>query len=474
MTKLIGSDLRSRLENLKTEMEQLSLELLQADRDRSASLNASSGSPGEHDGPGERRQRVFRDLLWQGRWGLAWHLARACEAQGDGRLPFTSSMIRRWAIVSPSVRQPEGQARSLLLETLAEMAAAESRSEPRRLLDWATVIAVSRSLSKGLEPAALDRVTMPASLPATSRWWREYVAGLSGRRQNAIWTAMPVGDDVEQEINELMILSEDEAVRLAASCLRIAIRGSMRHVQVPAAMDEGAILNWELARSTSISLGDDGRPASMPEEIETAVCALAAETPHGRRLMLTEMEPNQDESPAVAPSIMMETEETDESTPAMVLPFSAASSTTPSLLPVVSEAREEPPRLEPVIDVVVGEVESKEETVAARVSATDRVNPPVVDPSRRLHEQAVAAAFGVPAAWNAPGPAPAAARVDDNTSLWSAFLSPQAAIVAGLLAITVAIIAGLGSGLRAGTVVDTAPAASDETAEAVVDFPEAL
>jgi hypothetical protein len=82
--------------------------------------------------------------------------------------------------------------------------------------------------------------------------------------------------------------------------------------------------------------------------------------------------------------------------------------------------------------------------------------------ARGIHEAALATAFG-DISRNA------ATRPTNRASAWSALMTPQAAIVAGLLAIAGAVIVGLGTGLAAKDMIEI-PAPLKEEAAAPQGF----
>src|SRR5204863_2756920 len=90
--------------------------------------------------------RTLRDLMWRGRWGLAFHLAKALEAQGVSEIDFSSSTIRAWTLASQSGRRNEAESLRLAEELLQGSEAAGNKELAPRLLEWAALIGLARGL----------------------------------------------------------------------------------------------------------------------------------------------------------------------------------------------------------------------------------------------------------------------------------------------------------------------------------------
>jgi hypothetical protein len=545
------SEIQNRITDLKAELDRLSFQLacVQSTATATGFRSAPATVPLTRDPVRPQAVRgdslrALRDLMWQGRWGLAFHLARALEAQGMNEIDFSSSTIRLWTLASQSGRRRESESVRLVEELLQGTGASRDESLAPRLLEWATLI----GLARGLEPSELEalneRFTPPEELPATGEWWRRYLAALVMEpRRTGKWAALPDQVAATGEVDELALRSEIEPIRLAASCLMMSIRSAMRYVQVLSTAEERFILNAELARSTSLKFTDDGEISSPAEEVEQAVCEIAQaaqtvmtqdiaatpedrvsnvsgtvqhnETPADAQSASNGMEQTQESLESLAgdeqvgaPEGTMPTQQLRQSTARerleryaerlgveeaarlalvsnqlVVVSTEGASSEGPTA-PSASEDRvaaaaealvaaaEQPSSDEGAESLTaearpVSATESPGDDIGLRqrgeaemlkqVGATARAN------RRGIHEASLATVFGGETLRNAT------ARPANRASAWSVLLTPQAAIIAGLLAIAGAVIVGLGTGLAAKDMMEI-PAPLKEEAAATPGF----
>src|SRR5688572_11439837 len=115
MADPMTSEIKNRMADLRAELDDLSLQLACAQRAETfvmhtAEVPVSALEPGlsnqaDHQGS----LRTLRDLMWQGRWGLAFHLARALELQGKAGVDFPASRIRAWALASRADRRHDDE-----------------------------------------------------------------------------------------------------------------------------------------------------------------------------------------------------------------------------------------------------------------------------------------------------------------------------------------------------------------------------
>ncbi len=543
MSDVNTAEMQHRILTLKAELDALSLQLIAGTCDETALKAGEPGLPVTADETPRAAEgpefaidhvpslRTLRDLMWQGRWGLAFHLARALEAQDAPGLDFHSSIIRAWAFAAKAERCPNGEALELIQNLQSDARRAGNGSLSERIFEWATLIGLLRAVDPNEVRECTAQFVAPGELPATAAWWNHYVDSLTAApRPASRWVQLPEHQQVLTEIEAFMIDGPAEPVRLAASCLMMSVRNAMRHVQVAGTADKHCVLDLELARSSMVEFAGNGDVVSPAAVVERAVCELAATTPGGRRLVVAETPSKAMPAPEAAvaeilnPLHLMEL--TEERTPRAEPALSLLESIEDALRTVVHADGEQTTRADESLRAVRREAaRARLNRYSERLAARGADAPPVSIPFRTLlvsselktgesmtvpgapmntdpipadtpirmssgrvvseaspvvnsdqrrgiHEMAVARSFGNDAGWQTPRSAPVTSRAHDNNSLMDAFLNPQAAIVAGLLVIGSAAIAGLGTGLRARAVVETptAGASTDAAAEPVGDF----
>jgi len=230
------SEIQNRITGLKAELDQLSFQLEFVQRSEAApealpeAAVVETETTGGVDAPAERQQslRTLRDLMWQGRWGLAFHLARALETQAVGEIDFRSSTIRTWALAQDG-RRNDAESLQLAEELRNGSDSAEDKSVATRLLEWATRIRLACGVDVSHVGLLTERFSPPEELPAACAWWQDYVVALgSAPRNDGKWMTLPDPQKAVREVDELMLRGELEPTRLAASCLMMSIRRAMR------------------------------------------------------------------------------------------------------------------------------------------------------------------------------------------------------------------------------------------------------
>ncbi len=552
MSDVMTAEIQRRIHNLRAELDELSNQLLTQNRDQSKHRDVFAERPecsdpvqadrsGDSEVDHARSLRTLRDLMWQGRWGLAYHLAQALESQGVPMVEFPSATIRTWALVARAERRPSLEARSLSLNLAGHGDSPEAAPLARRLFDWAALIGLLRSVDPSDVRSCAATFLPPAEMPETTAWWLEYVETLAtASRPTTRWMQLPEHEQVSTEIDALMIRNSTEPVRLAASCLMMSVRNAMRHVQVVAVADERSILDAELSRLLAIELGPDSAVATSAADIEQAICNLSPETNPGRATVVSEANPTAspdstavDRAPGqtqlelpmaaatpraqLAISRLDAVEESlqsavrDEASPALPLKDAqrkarreaararlqryserlASRNSDPPLIslpfqPIVAgDAATAGPRQssaspgEASTRIAMGEPAGDgpfRSEPASRAADGLRAERPAAgfDPRmsqlREIHAASLASAFGTDASGPASRPSAGSHRSMERDSLWGVLMNPQVAIVAGLLLIAGAVVAGLGTGLRARTLVETAAAANAPPGEESVEF----
>jgi len=560
MSDVKTAEIQSRIANLKAELQTLSLQLAGPEGDEGSERAESreprrttavvSKAPAVSDHAKSRR--TLHDLMWQGRWSLAFHLARALEVQNVPGNEFHSSLIRVWTLASQAECRRDQEARQLIQVVLDESEQPGSGTLARQMFEWATLIVLLRSIDPTEVRGFAARFTVPQELPATMAWWNLYIETLSASpRPAAKWMRQPERTAAAEELDHLMLAAPFEPVRLAASCLIMSIRCALRHVQLVSSADERLVLNSELNRATRIRFAENGTATASAGEIERAVCDLATASPGGRAWNV--VDGAQIVSGAVERITIDETpgqqQAVEPPTPRANAVMSRLNAAEKSLESAIgADSKSDPPddnalrrlkrnaareRLERyvarlssrgnTVDRSTTSAESKptanrEETptapepapeqaqreprllafvreVEATASAAKRGEPnqaaldktksPVnsvsetpgarSDDRRGIHEASVASAFGAEGGWAGPRTATVAGRQADASSIWGIFFNAQAVIVAGLLIIAGAVVAGLGTGLTARTFGDDEVRAEQSTgqgstAEEVGDF----
>ncbi|QDT53526.1 hypothetical protein Pan44_15480 [Caulifigura coniformis] len=538
MSDITTAEIRSRIANLQAELHTLSLQLVGPDVDEQPgpvasreALRAAVVSPKAPDAAPDhaRSRRTLHDLMWQGRWSLAFHLARALEVQNVPGNEFHSSLIRAWTLASQADCQRDHEARQLIQVVLDEAEQHGRDALARQMFSWATIIVLLRSIAPSEVRAFANRFAVPQELPATSAWWNQYVETLAeSPRPGARWIRRPERNAAAEELDHLMLAAPFEPVRLAASCLIMSIRCAMRHVQIVSRADERLVLNAELNRATRIRFTDNGTAAASASEIEQAVCDLAARAPGSRVWNIDEtageppaaelIEPSTDRADVPlnsADDAEAKAEPSDESALHKLKRaaarerleryvqrlesrgnFVAGNAASDEVKPTASldevsstpEPKSEDVPREPKLIAFVRQVESASSAATGaepQQAAVKNTELPAgfdtdaramrSDDRRGIHEAAVATAFGVEGGWAGSRPATVAGRPADAGSIWGAFFNAQAVIVAGLLIIAGAVVAGLGTGLTARTLGDAdvrkeQPAREGSTADDVGDF----
>jgi hypothetical protein len=549
------AELLDKINRLQAQITALSQQLTTGPRAAEAVNNevestveaSSVERPAVHSGQDHGQSvRTLRELLWQGRFGLAFHLARALETQWASGIDFHSASIRVWALAARTDRRSPREALSLVDSLLTEPSSQASTEEslPHRLFQWAALIALLGAVDPGDVRACAEKFRVPSDLPATAAWWSGYVESLaSAPRTTTQWPQLPEHIEVAAEIEALMLDGHAEPIRLAASCLMMAIRRAMRHVRVVNMADERFILNSELARSSSVTFKANGEPSSDAATIERTVCGMALESPNGRAArvsedpcMATAMEREQD-SAADNLSLEFEIESVEPPTPRAQTAMSRLEAVEESLQTALDEtglkltgtpATDDAARLvrreaararlkryaermssrvggsnsnllpfrtalideRPSEPVVTAEVVRPLSSQPAGRNASSMILMPgskkpgsshgtasatatvelAEAPSSRLaaenlrsiHAGAVAMAFGAEPGRQPNWATPSAVRRDDRTSVWNVLFNAQSAILASLLVIAGAVIAGLGTGLNANLAMR--PAAVSESA----------
>ncbi|HVJ69610.1 MAG TPA: hypothetical protein VM510_16655 [Caulifigura sp.] len=516
MSHEMTADLQSRILSLKAELDALSLRLQSPAPDTTASpaqvVQEEPATPATHHGDSSSSVRTLRDLLWQGRWSLAFHLAKALEAQ-DVCPDFSSSTIRAWTLAVTAERRSSHEASALIQELCRPASNVETLAD--RMLKWAALIGLLRAVDPVEVRACASLFVPPEELAATAGWWDEYVSALaSAGRPAAHWLSLPENEPVTAEINQLMIVSVIEPVRLAASCLMMSVKAAMRRVHVASAADARFVLNSELARGTSVMFDENGEVTTPAIDVERAVCDLAASTSNPKPLFAeaslsaSEKRPLPEsltEAPTPRAQLALERLEAAEQSLQSVVNGQATENAATTDRTVQDErrvaARERlrryserlasrsisretipirPMRVEPVGGemAVVAVAESAGHTSSAMQQGlmssrpisttaiksladmpTDRRPDLSSDERRGIHEHAVASAFA-DGGRVSKGAAPTSVRPYNDGSIWNALLTPQAAIVAGLVVIASAILAGLGNGLSASSITTNAAATS--------------
>ncbi len=551
------AEIQNRIHDLQSQIAQLSSQLLPESippaEDCAPGPNPARCEPEiPSDNPAAAHQssiRILRDLMWQGRGGLAFHLCRALEAQGVTELEFRAESIRIWTLSSRADRRC--QADSLALASSLQATCRPDDSLPLRMLNLASMIGLVRGLKAGDVQSATDRFPGVSELPAVNSWWIEYVGMLTTCHQrSAAWRAFPSHDAAKQELKSLALESQAESLRFAASCLMMAIRLATRHVRVSSRTGEKYILNAELARAHAGLFSENGEPTASPAVLEQAICELADEYPHGRTVQLVESTNTDSDSMVAtaldgaivsdsasvtahprAQSALLRLDDLEKSLDAALHPVAPPISPPPSpALCPIREARREAARerlqryAERIADrqraqqagkvtiEVTSNSASKPAATTAEIELPRLASSPPVPPSPELSagsssSTAPVAVVSLVASAATPLALPEATppeqppqtgrplaepparsagilassvalalRSDDGTqtwhptvthrrvdssSLWSALMTPQSAIVAGLLAIAGAMIAGFGSRLAARS-EDFPPAASSQ------------
>jgi hypothetical protein len=499
MADVTTSEIQNRITGLKAELDRLSFQLEAEQRGASAPEKPESpvaGTEARRDAVGpverERSVRTLRDLMWQGRWGLAFHLARALETQGGGESDFRSSAIRTWALAHDG-RRLEADSLRLAEELRSGVESMTSAPLAPRVLDWATRIGVASGVDGSQVGMLADGFSPPTELSATSEWWRRYVEALRAAPKTAgKWVALPDPQQAVCEVEELMLRGDLEPVRLAASCLMMSIRRAMRHVHVLSRAEERFILNGELAGATTLEFTANGEVASEAGVVERAVCDLASLASRKQTVVISEFvqpfKPGVDEAAAGKSATNMPALQTRQSAARDRLEryaerlrvHESVRLAAPQDQPVAARAdgsnatRLEVNAAQAVVLPFAAPTNRIEERLAAGpLESNDRKRAELPDPvagaerddRRGIHEAALASAFGA----DGQRAVSSNARVVDGTTLWAILFNPQAAIVAALLVIAGAVIVGLGTGLAAKDIVEsTTPA--DEGVEAPAEF----
>ncbi|HVJ86379.1 MAG TPA: hypothetical protein VM452_12090 [Caulifigura sp.] len=487
-----ANEIQLRIETLKAELENLSMKV--------SSVQATDANPEPPAATAERRKsppepatsiRRLRDLLWQGRWSLAFHLARALEQQQSIEPDFPPDLIRAWALASRFERQED--AASLIADLIAPSTGPESLGQ--RMLKWASLITFVRSIDPACVQASVAGFIVPEELPVTAGWWQDYIHTLASTpREAAYWKTIPDAEPVGVELNDLLLHSDQEPTRLAASCLMMSVRNAMRQVQTACAAGSRFILNAELARSTGLAIGTAGDVDASPAEVEQAICQLPAEAVKPMILERPKKEsaaPNQaaitlavqDHAETVPPSeaktlkrnaLARPTAAADESRRdaarerlKLYAARLAARRTTPATIPfntVLINQSEFDVAGAPSLAEIAGPAFTADRT-ADREAHDPRPAPqPVHSPvsksaeatsaaagveRRGIHEVAVASAFGGDVPHGNARAALSTGRPQDRQSIWGVLFNPTTAIIAGLLIIASAVALGLSTGLRA-------------------------
>lgn len=518
MSQEKSAEIQNRIQSLKAELDALSLKLQQAavatDVAADESLTTETQGKLTREGDSTSSLRTLRDLMWQGRWSLAFHLAKALEGQ-DVRPEFASSTIKAWTLAVTAERRSGFEASALIQELCRPAQNTESLSE--RMLKWAALIGLLRAVDPSEVRACASLFTPPEELAATSGWWLEYVAALaSAARPAARWLSMPQQDLVTGEINQLMIECEIEPTRLAASCLMMSVKTAMRRVHIASVAEARFVLNSELARRTSVTFDENGEVSSSAADVERAVCEMAASSAVTETPLVTEG-PATARNETIVPESLIEAptpraqltlerlealeeslhSEVNDNAPTTVAPDEtlretrrqaarerlkryserlAARGKSPATIPMrTMSARPETTATASATVASASPVGSAPQapkndeapnpvaTAVRPIESAATTEPPApttaasrtvlaADDRRGIHENAVAYVFA-DAGRNTGRAAPASVRPNNDASIWTALFTPQAAIVAGLMVIASAIIAGFGSGLSAQSIV---------------------
>lgn len=412
MTGVNASELQGQIKNLQAQITELSQQLMIRERVREsarvlevapqpevAAVERTTAHAVESSRPDHSRSlRTLCDLLWQGRHGLAFHLTRSLETQRVEGLHFDSTTIRAWALVSQADRRSPEESLGTIDAIFNSQAATEQATDSlaSRMFRFAALVGLVGAIDPQDVRGRTARFQAPPELPATGLWWTSYTEFLAtAPRRTTQWRPLPEQPGILAELDALMLNGVDEPLRLAASCLTMAVRQAKRHVRTANHVDANDVLNSELSRSTRISFTDRGEALADAVTIERTICNLVSDVQESQAVNIAEgprttdvVENDRNCSPATSTIVASPPDAIEPPTPRAQLAMSRLEAVEETLQSALAE-ESLPPAVEPLSEdpVRVARREAARARLqgySERVSARDGDDAPATVPFRTL------------------------------------------------------------------------------------------